>query len=460
MARKCFILVLWILIGVYVIYYFSLGGYLMRLYKRGVSSYSSEGAGDVKVDSLHMPVILWWTPFTGAQWQTRECREGSCIFTENRSYLKKRQTKAVMFYGSDFDPIDMPLPRRARHWWALLHEESPKNQNLFDHEPVLSLFNLTATFKRTSDFPLTLQYLTTLESLTSLKNYVPTSGKNKFLDDLAPVIYVQSDCDTPSERDDYVKELSKFIKIDSYGKCLHNRDLPRHLQDPIEAMDADEFLRLTANYKFTLAFENAVCDDYITEKLWRPLSVGSLPVYLGSPSVKDWLPNPGAAILVQDFDTAESLASFLNRLNTDDDLYERHMLHKTQRTISNTLLKKTMENRPWGVGDLYKDTFIDQFECFVCNQILSRHDGRRSGEFVARLDHYGCPAPTNPLSGRENRESQWVEMWYKAKYEAEVVRDFALKNPRVLSSRRYHEEVINKLQEHFFEIFPPKRAEL
>jgi len=39
-------------------------------------------------------------------------------------------------------------------------------------------------------------------------------------------------------------------------------------------------------YKFTIAFENAICDDYITEKLWRPLIVGSVPIYYGSPSFK------------------------------------------------------------------------------------------------------------------------------------------------------------------------------
>lgn len=58
------------------------------------------------------------------------------------------------------------------------------------------------------------------------------------------------------------------------------------LQDPAETMNNEDFLRLVAQYKFTLAFENAIGDDYITEKLWRPLIVGSVPVYLGSPSIK------------------------------------------------------------------------------------------------------------------------------------------------------------------------------
>ena len=51
-------------------------------------------------------------------------------------------------------------------------------------------------------------------------------------------------------------------------------------------MNDNEFLKILAGYKFTLAFENAIGDDYITEKLWRPYKLGSVPVYLGSPSIR------------------------------------------------------------------------------------------------------------------------------------------------------------------------------
>ncbi|XP_023227267.1 alpha-(1,3)-fucosyltransferase 10-like [Centruroides sculpturatus] len=91
----------------------------------------------------------------------------------------------------------------------------------------MELFNHTATFKPESDFPLTLQYLDSLKSLTDHKYFKSTSQKDKELKMLSPVVHVQSDCNTPSERDAYVKELMKYIKIDSYGKCLHNKDLPK-----------------------------------------------------------------------------------------------------------------------------------------------------------------------------------------------------------------------------------------
>lgn len=99
-------------------------------------------------------------------------------------------------------------------------------------------------------------------------------------------MYVQSSCDAPSERDSYVQELMNYINIDSYGKCLNNKQLPVHLNDPAENMNDAEFLKLMAKYKFTIAFENAIGEDYMTEKLWRPLHLGSIPIYIGSPSVK------------------------------------------------------------------------------------------------------------------------------------------------------------------------------
>ena len=52
-----------------------------------------------------------------------------------------------MFYGTDFLTYDLPLPRKAHHEWALLHEESPKNNYLFSHAEIMELFNHSATFR-------------------------------------------------------------------------------------------------------------------------------------------------------------------------------------------------------------------------------------------------------------------------------------------------------------------------
>ena len=51
-------------------------------------------------------------------------------------------------------------------------------------------------------------------------------------------------------------------------------------------MEDTAFFRWAARYKFTLAMENYACDDYITEKLWRPLRLGSVPIVFGAPNIK------------------------------------------------------------------------------------------------------------------------------------------------------------------------------
>lgn len=48
----------------------------------------------------------------------------------------------------------------------------------------------------------------------------------------------------------------------------------------------EEFMHFVSKYKFVISIENSACYDYITEKLWRPLIVGSVPVYLGSPTIE------------------------------------------------------------------------------------------------------------------------------------------------------------------------------
>lgn len=135
-----------------------------------------------------------------------------------------------MFYGSNLEVENMPIPRLPKHVWALYHEESPKNVPLLMYQQALQLFNLTATFNRNSDFPLTLQYLETYEKLVDKQYFISVEEKNRLQSEegLAPVLFIQSICDTLSGRDDYVASLMKHIRVDSYGKCLNNnKSLPK-----------------------------------------------------------------------------------------------------------------------------------------------------------------------------------------------------------------------------------------
>lgn len=275
---------------------------------------------------------------------------------------------SVFFLGTDFNIDSLPIPRKRYHEWALFHEESPKNNYKLFHPPTITLFNHTATFSRHSHLPLTSQYLEDLQTLTSLKYFVALGKKNALRKTLAPVVYVQSDCDPPSDRDAYIQELMKYIAVDSYGECLHNRDLPAEVNNP-SFMDHAQFYHILAQYKFILAFENAVCEDYITEKLWRPLKLGSVPIYYGAPNVDEWLPSNKSAIIVSRLLHPRELARHIKQLDKNDSLYMEFLDWKLKGHINNTHLATVIKERKWGVQDVTQDNYIDAFECMVCTRV-------------------------------------------------------------------------------------------
>jgi hypothetical protein len=109
----------------------------------------------------------------------------------------------------------------------------------------------------------------------------------------------------------------KYAKVDSYGDILRNRELPE--------VDCGRDTRLAtlARYKFTLAFENSIAPDYVTEKFFDPLIAGSVPVYLGAPNVSDFAPADRCFINVADFSSPAALAAHLNILIQDAEAYAR-----------------------------------------------------------------------------------------------------------------------------------------
>ena len=358
-----------------------------------------------KEKETRYPIVLWWTPFTPSERIVKKCTKGSsvrtCLFTQSRTEYANPLTAVFMFYASQMQWEDMPLPRRPDHMWAIIQEESPKNNWILAFEDGISLFNMTATPSRHSTYPLVTQYLPSLEVLMK-PPLVPVADKGK--GGIGLVLFLQSDCGTPSDRDTYVAELMKHVKVDSYGKCLHNKDLPEHLVDPL-TMDHKDVLQLQSQYKFSLAFENAICHDYITEKLWRAFTVGSVPIIRGSPTVRDWLPDDKSAILADEFSSPKELAEFVKALDADSAKYEEYLSWK-QHGVTNQRLIKEMKERGYGHLE-YGDDFINGFECRVCNLIYDMQEKSAGGERVVSMadhSHWDCPLLYPVFGVPEDRE--------------------------------------------------------
>ncbi|XP_033103111.1 alpha-(1,3)-fucosyltransferase 11-like [Anneissia japonica] len=412
-----------------------------------------------------LPVILWWTDSLFPHLEKDEgvivqCPKSQCLATRNRKLLNDERTRAVMFYGTDIRAYHMPLPRKPWHEWCLLHEESPLNNYLLSHLPALKLFNHTATFREESDYPLTSQSIISKEYLLD-RSPVPVAEKNRLRrGGLAPVLYVQSHCDVPSYRDRYVEELMKYIEIDSIGKCLNNKKIEEGLEDPVESMNHDNFHKHIAQYKFHIAFENAICDDYMTEKLFRPIHVGSVPVYLGSSRASKWMPSNQTLISVDEFSNPASLAEFLKNLDENDDLYTQYLSYKDDG-ITNQFLSQHLSNRPWGVNEPGQFDFITGFECYVCDKLLERIEVEKAHVLdpniplmdpkTAKYNHMGCPLPDSTFGGlldeviTEDGFISWKEDYWSMLDQATALKQMILAGEKN-SDKLF--EYIERLHEH------------
>lgn len=321
---------------------------------------------------------------------------------------------------------------------------------------MMTNFNHTATFRKQSDFPLTTQYLEDLDMVTNPYFLIPLNVKNRMVDDgLAPVAYVQSGCDTPSLRDRWVEQFMKHVRVDSYGECLNNKQLTDDIKGS-EHMDNREYVHLLAKYKFIISIENALCDDYVTEKLWRTLKVGAVPIYLGAPNIEHYLPNDKSAILVKDFDSVEAVADHVKMLHKDDNAYKTYLSHKLahnrdkESLVTNQLLKDMVQQRRWGVTSeqqAYLGNFVQHFQCFVCERVARNirftNLGFKPLPYDANEDHYGCPVPRSPLTGEVDTMSWWTEQWYRSKYEAQVFQSLLGSNKQFNSSTFFSEVLLH-----------------
>jgi hypothetical protein len=117
-----------------------------------------------------------------------------------------------------------------------------------------------------------------------------------------------------SGRTRYLSELMRHMPVSSFGRLLRNQRVRPDRGRPTR-------LETIGGFKFTLAFENAIAEDYVTEKFYDPLCAGSVPVYLGAPNVDRLAPSTDSYIDVSDFPGPRELAERLLELDADDEQY-------------------------------------------------------------------------------------------------------------------------------------------
>lgn len=230
--------------------------------------------------------------------------------TEDRHRIK--EADAVVFHVPS---LEWTFFRRKRpgQVWVSWFMECEQNYLRLQSKRFMARFDLKMSHHQDAD--IMVSYIP--ESLRTLRPEALAGNRHEHL----MCSFISGDVDR-SGRIPYLKALSNCIDIHRYGRH-GNREIPG---DEGEATK----MKLSARYKFSFAFENAIAPDYVTEKFFQPLLAGSVPVYLGAPNVDEYAPVDDCYINAADFSGPQALADYLLELDRDRAAYE-HYLNWRQR---------------------------------------------------------------------------------------------------------------------------------
>ena len=128
--------------------------------------------------------------------------------------------------------------------------------------------------------------------------------KNKFCN------FIVSNGDGMLIREEFFHKLSEIRHVDSAGRYLNNMPEKKNVEHKLE---------FQKQYKFSLAFENAIMDGYVTEKIVQAWAAGTIPIYLGGNNVQSDF-NEKAFIDVSNFESLEKCIDYI--LYVDDNFEE------------------------------------------------------------------------------------------------------------------------------------------
>lgn len=153
--------------------------------------------------------------------------------------------------------------------------------------------------------------------------------------------------------------------------------------------------------------------------------------------LQDLLPSNKSAIVVNDYNSIEDIARYINYLDSDDEEYDRYFNWK-KTGITNKYLLQLLAARDWDFEpDAKGIDFFEGFECFVCRRVHENIRRKKAGKdplrFQATLNHYGCPPPVKvDDKGQRTLESDiFMESFTKHKYLAKALRYHLDKNLQV-----------------------------
>lgn len=262
----------------------------------------------------HLLFLFWSTKKMKVEQQsTKGYVFGNWSYSVNRSLIA--QADVIIFHHNEIKPTEYPK-KASNQIWIWFNMEA--YQKSYDYSILNGKFNYTATYLRDSDIHTPYAFMIrTFDNSTFVTPYfINFFNKTKLI-----CWIVSNDRNLP--RMQYYHQLKRFIQIDVYGKYSGKRF-------------NGSVCNFISKYKFYLAFENTITQDYITEKLYyNSFQCGSIPVCFGTSRanyIENGVPN-NSFIHVDDFRNPFDLAQYLYRVANNVTLYNSYLSWRREYSI-------------------------------------------------------------------------------------------------------------------------------
>ncbi|CAF0922723.1 unnamed protein product [Adineta ricciae] len=285
----------------------------------------------------------------------RECPYKNCQWKcKNPSTNHENHRRASIFHHVDINKDEMHTKLKVRSpydiWILWIDEANRQLKHLNDY-----YFNWTLSFRQDSEVSIgtygllvpddsnDILHSTNMSDLILSSDFLYIlTNRNVIITDFVlenhiltnfryrskHALWFVSNCE-PKARLNYYKQLQYYFPVRAFGLCIDGSD-----EAKCQKNDRCEFdqSRLALFY---LAFESQTCTDYITEKFWRALYYGMIPIVFG-PNKQSYLDlgiPKSAFIHVDDFQSAKHLGEYLHEVSNDYFLYREYFQWMSQYQI-------------------------------------------------------------------------------------------------------------------------------
>ncbi|KAJ8955768.1 hypothetical protein NQ318_008642 [Aromia moschata] len=298
------------------------------------SPYSTSYKAVSPAKTVEWKYILYWTQMFGRPDFNlglgsdifRGCPVSNCYATDNKSYLPVDRFDAILFHGVEYS-IKLhgrPKVRSQHQYYVYSSQESPLNTLQFPN--LTDFYNWTMTYRLDSDIVRPYGFYEKTKA-----DYDPPS-----IEELQrrpfKIAWMVSNCETLSLRKVLYEKLNRHIKVDVYGHCGNITCLKQNSEKCYRFLEE--------NYKFYLSFENSICKDYVTEKMYNILQKNLVPIVYGGADYEKNTP-PHSVIDVKKFKTVKELAEYINFLDKNPEEYLKYFEWKN-RFIVRTSNERTL----------------------------------------------------------------------------------------------------------------------